>query len=136
MTPPIESHMQKKHGKNTVGRNEFTDFEKFEVEHPNFIKTIAAHRPQVIPRRGITLQARRSTSHMHSEAQRRKAMKFAPARTREQFRGWNRSPASSFEQIFENRNFRPNLWDSFSASLQIHLLYFLDAWVHLNIFDL
>ena len=54
--------------KNTGTRNEIADFKKFEIEHTKRIKTIAAHRPQVFPRRGITLQARRSTSHLDSEA--------------------------------------------------------------------
>ena len=100
--------------KNTGTRNEFTDCEKFEVEHPNRITSMAALRPQVPLRRGITLQARRSTSHMRNEAQRRKAMKFAPARTREHFRGRNLSAASNLKQIFENQKiFEPTCGTAF-----------------------
>ena len=99
--------------KNTGTRNELADFKKIEIEHPNRPKTIAAHRPQVFPRRDITQQTRRSTSHMKSEAGRRKAMKFAPARTREQFRGRNLSPASTFDQILKNLKFRPTYGTAF-----------------------
>ena len=35
--------------------NEFTDFEKFEVEHPNRITSMVDLRPQVFLRRGIAL---------------------------------------------------------------------------------
>ena len=60
MTPPIESHMRENYGKNTVGPNEFTDFEKFEVEHPENTKTILATNSPNHPGDGITL---RLTSH-------------------------------------------------------------------------
>ena len=39
MTPRIESHMRKNNGTNTVEPNEFTDFEKFELERPKTTKT-------------------------------------------------------------------------------------------------
>ena len=32
---------------NTGTQNKLGHFKKFEIEHPNLIKTIAAHRPQV-----------------------------------------------------------------------------------------
>ena len=66
MTPPIESHMREKHGKNTVGRNEFTDFEKFEIEHLDPPKTILATTSANHPGEGITLRQNRSTNHIPS----------------------------------------------------------------------
>ena len=64
MTPRIESHMREKHGKNTVGRNEFTDFEKFTLEHPPRIKTILATTSTNHPGERITLRQNRPTSHI------------------------------------------------------------------------
>ena len=49
LTPPIESHMRENNGKNTVGPNEFTDFEKFEVEHPENTKTVLARTGPINP---------------------------------------------------------------------------------------
>ena len=66
MTPPIESHMREKHGKNTVGQNEFTDFEKIELEHPENTKTILATTSANHPGEGVTLRQNRSTSHIPS----------------------------------------------------------------------
>ena len=57
LTPPNESHMRENYGKNTVGPNEFTDFEQFGLEHPDFIKTIVATNSANHPGDGITLQA-------------------------------------------------------------------------------
>ena len=63
MTPRIESHMWENNGKNTAGPNEFTDFEKFEVEHPETTKTILATNSPNHPGDGITLRQKRSSSH-------------------------------------------------------------------------
>merc|ERR1712115_486594 len=64
MTPRIESHMRKNNKRNTVGPNEFTDFEKFEVEHPENTKTILATNSPNHPGDGITLRQNRSSSHI------------------------------------------------------------------------
>ena len=50
-------HARKPWEKNTVGPNEFTDFEKFDVEHPENIKTIFGTNWPNHPGDGITLQA-------------------------------------------------------------------------------
>ena len=50
--------------KNIVGPNEFTDFEKFEVEHPENIKTMFARNSANHPGDGITLRQNRSLSHI------------------------------------------------------------------------
>ena len=57
MAPPNESHMRENNWKNTVGPNEFTDFEKFLVEHTDSTKTIVATNWANHPGDGITLQA-------------------------------------------------------------------------------
>ena len=57
LAPPNESHMRENFGKNTVGPNEFTDFEKFRVEHPDPPKTIIDTNWSVHPGDGITLRA-------------------------------------------------------------------------------
>ena len=49
--------MRENFGKNTVGPNEFTDFEKFGLENPDPIKTIFATNWYNHPGDGITLQA-------------------------------------------------------------------------------
>ena len=64
MTPRIESHMRKNNERNTVGPNEFTDFEKFEVEQPDGPKTILATNSPNHPGDGITLRQNRSSSHI------------------------------------------------------------------------
>ena len=81
LAPPNESHMRENNGKNTAGPNEFTDFEQFGFEHPDRTKTIVATNWANHPGDGMTLQAQRSTSHVKLKLARRKAMKFAPART-------------------------------------------------------
>ena len=63
LAPPIESHMPENNGKNTAGPNEFTDFEKFEVEHPENTKTRFTMNWPNHPGAGITLRQNRSTSH-------------------------------------------------------------------------
>ena len=40
LAPPSESHMRENNWKNTVAPNEFTDFEKFDIEHLDPLKTI------------------------------------------------------------------------------------------------
>ena len=51
-------------GKNTVGPNELTDFEKFDVEHPETTKTIFTTNSPNHPGDGITLRQNRSSSHI------------------------------------------------------------------------
>ena len=57
LAPPNESHMRENFGKNTAGPNEFTDFEKFGLEHPDSPKTMFAMNWPNHPGDGITLQA-------------------------------------------------------------------------------
>ena len=64
MTLPIESHMPENNGKNTVALNQFTDFEKFDVEHPDKPKTIFGTNLPNHPGDGMTLRQNRSTSHV------------------------------------------------------------------------
>ena len=52
----IESHSKDKHTKNTNGPNEFTDFEKFAIEHPAGGKTIRVSISAQRPGTGITVQ--------------------------------------------------------------------------------
>ena len=52
--------MRKNNERNTVGPKEFTDFEKFDVEHPENINTIFGRNSPNHPGDGITL---RLTSH-------------------------------------------------------------------------
>ena len=59
-------HAKKKHGKNTVGPNDLTDFKQFELKHPPQIKTILAMTSFNHPGEGITLRQNRSTSHIPS----------------------------------------------------------------------
>ena len=66
MTPRIESHMWENNGKNTVGPNELTDFEKFDVEQPDGPKTILATNSPNHPGDGITLRRNRSSSHFRA----------------------------------------------------------------------
>ena len=49
--------MRENNGKNTVGPNEFTDFEQFGLEHHDSPKTIVATNWANHPGDGITLQA-------------------------------------------------------------------------------
>ena len=49
--------MRENYGKNTVGSNEFTDFEQFGLERPDRTKTIFATNWANHPGDGITLQA-------------------------------------------------------------------------------
>ena len=49
--------MRENNEKNTVGPNEFTDFEHFNREHPKGTKTIVATNWANHPGDGITLQA-------------------------------------------------------------------------------
>ena len=82
----IEKPNRGQYRKNIPGRNEFTDFEQFGVEHPPRIKSILAIHSANYPGNGITLRQNRSTSHItlrcnHStnhvneSAVRRKALK-------------------------------------------------------------
>ena len=64
LRPQIESHMQENKLKNAVGPNEFTDFEKFEVKHPNEPKTMFGTNWLNHPGSGITLRQNRATSHI------------------------------------------------------------------------
>ena len=64
LAPPIESHMRENNGKNTAGPNEFTDFEQFNREHTENIKTMLAMNWPNHPSDGITLRQNRSTSHV------------------------------------------------------------------------
>ena len=57
LAPPNESHMGENNKKNTVGPNEFTDFEQFGIEHPDRIKTMLAINWPNHPGDGVTLQA-------------------------------------------------------------------------------
>ena len=77
--------MRENNEKNTVGPNEFTEFEQFGFEHPDFTKTIVATNWADHPGAGITLKASRPTSHVTWKLARRNAMKFAPAKTPDQF---------------------------------------------------
>ena len=52
------------YGKILVGPNEFTDFEKFEVEQPEGLKTILATNSPNHPGNGITIRQNRSSSHI------------------------------------------------------------------------
>ena len=52
----IESYDRENFTKNTVGPNEFTDFEKFKVEHRRRPKTISWSNSAQQPGTGITLQ--------------------------------------------------------------------------------
>ena len=56
--------MRENNGKNIVGPNEFTDFENFDVEHPNRIKTSFVTNSPNHPGDGITLRQNRSSSHI------------------------------------------------------------------------
>ena len=53
---PIESLDRENQRKNTAGPNEFTDFEKNEIEHPKRTKTILATTWAEHPASGITLR--------------------------------------------------------------------------------
>ena len=64
MTPRIESHMRKNYVKIIIGPNEFTDFEIFDVEHPENIKTSLATNWPNHPGTGITLRQNRSSSNI------------------------------------------------------------------------
>ena len=56
LAAPIESIGRENFRKNTARPNEFTDFEKIEVEHPNRPKTIVATIWANHPGTGITLR--------------------------------------------------------------------------------
>ena len=56
--------MRKNNERNKVGPNEFTDFEKFDVEHPKITKTILTTNSPNHPGDGITLRQNRSTIHI------------------------------------------------------------------------
>ena len=56
--------MRKNNERNTLGPNELTDVEKFEVEQPDRIKTILATNSTNHPGDGITLRQNRSSSHI------------------------------------------------------------------------
>ena len=58
LAPPNESHVQENYGKNTVGPNEFTDFEKFELEHIKGPKSIHVSTSAEHPGNGITLDGK------------------------------------------------------------------------------
>ena len=106
LAPPNESHMRENYKKNTVGPNEFTDFEKFPVEHPDRIKTILATNWRNHPGDGITLRHNRSTSHVKWKLARRKAMKFAPAMTPGRLKARKRPRSCIFHGNFDF----PKLW--------------------------
>ena len=56
LTTRIESHGRETHTQNTVLSNEFTDFEKFTIEHRSRPKTISCSISAKHPGTGITLQ--------------------------------------------------------------------------------
>ena len=56
--------MKENNAKNAFGPNEFTDFEKFNLEHPENPKMIFATNWLNHPGDGITLRQNRSTSHV------------------------------------------------------------------------
>ena len=60
MAPPERIRL----ASNTAGEKELAHFEKIDDERPKNTITISANRSQNYPRRGITLQAWRSTSHI------------------------------------------------------------------------
>ena len=85
ITTGIESPNRGQYRKNTPGRNEFTDFEQFGVEHPPRIKSILAIHSANYPGNGITLRTTALRVTCNNTWARRKAMKFAPARTHDGF---------------------------------------------------
>ena len=71
------------------------------------------------PGNGITLETTALRVMCNTSAGRRKAMKFAPARTPDQFRARNRSPAAIFHEISSHATIaltNTNLWSTRSAS--------------------
>ena len=56
LTTRIESHSQEKHTQKKIGANEFTDIEKFVIEHRSAPKTIHASISAQRPGTGITLR--------------------------------------------------------------------------------
>ena len=115
LTPPIESQMKENTAKNAFGQNEVTDFEKFNLEHPENPKTIFATNWLNHPGDGITLRQKLDESFVNMKRGRRKALK---SRQRSNFMNLEASAARRrhFLKICLHFKFRPTMTRSLAST--------------------